>query len=345
MTLRSPVPPRDLTTSLPIGPVRAGRAAADEAAALLAGDPADLFRRLLTDQESEAALLAARQVLNGFLAEDEQDTDRTPDAAGASPAPGCDADAIAAYVLSARARIVPAITALTGADVDPEARDAVLRQRAPLTLLGACWLDTVSQAATQPAVIVNELFGHHITLTGEGTWDKGATARHRQALVQQGVHLPDVAAAAFLDAAAARPLTALHGAFRLALSRLPTSYLPEVIGVHYAVHAIGVDDLLLGTEPMLREQAVRDVPVLLPPARGGQPDRRRRPAAAAGRDAARGATGGRTHRTPHRAGHLAVRTVPGREGRRDRGEARATRRPPAPVRTPRRPPALGMAGR
>ncbi|MEV3991484.1 iron-containing redox enzyme family protein [Streptomyces sp. NPDC049837] len=258
MSTRSTIPPRDLTTSLPTGALRAGRAAVDEAAAVLAGDPADLFRRLLTDQESEAGLLAARQVVNGFLAEGGSDTGPAPDAAPGTAA-GRDADAIAAYVLAARTRIASAVAALTGADADPEVRDAVLRQRAPLALLGACWLDTVSQAATQPALIVNELFGHHFLLTGEGTWDKGAPARHRRALAEQGVHLPDVAAVAFLDGAAARPLTALHGAFRLALSRLPASFLPEVVGVHYAVHALGVDDLLIGTEPMLPEEAVRDL--------------------------------------------------------------------------------------
>ncbi|MFG3510583.1 iron-containing redox enzyme family protein [Streptomyces sp. NPDC047821] len=259
MSTRSTVPPRDLTTSLPTGPVRAGRAAADEAAAVVAGAPADLFRRLLADQESEAALLTARQVLHGFLEETHAgDAAPTGDDAEARPT-GDDAEAIAAYVLAARARIAPAVAALTRAEAGPEVRDAVLRQRAPLTLLGACWLDTVSQAATQPAVIVNELFGHHFALTGEGTWDKGATARHRRALAEQGVHLPDVAAASFLDDAAARPLTALHGAFRLALSRLPASFLPEVVGVHYAVHALGVDDLLIGTEPVLPEEAVREL--------------------------------------------------------------------------------------
>ncbi|WP_228979353.1 iron-containing redox enzyme family protein [Streptomyces sp. DH12] len=261
MSARSTVPPPDLTTSLPNGPVRAGHRAVEEAAAVLAGDPADLFRRLLTDQESETALLTARQVLRGFLAGDEApDTDPPPSAAFDIAADtDVDADAVAAYVLAARGRVAPALAALTGADADPEVRDAVLRQRAPLALLGACWLDTVSQAATQPALVVNDLFGHHFLLAGEGTWDEGAVARRRRALAGQGVHLPDVAAAAFLTDASARPLTALHGAFRLALSRLPASFLPEVVGFHYAIHALGVDDLLLGTEPMLPEEAVRDL--------------------------------------------------------------------------------------
>jgi len=59
--------------------------------------------------------------------------------------------------------------------------------------------------------------------------------------------------------AEARPLTALHGAFYLSLAKLPANFLPEVIGVHYAVAALGVDDLLLGMRPMLPEPELRSV--------------------------------------------------------------------------------------
>src|SRR6202035_735813 len=51
----------------------------------------------------------------------------------------------------------------------------------------------------------------------------------------------------------------LHACFYLALSRLPASFLPELVGVHYVFHALGVDDLLSGTAPMLPEPALRDV--------------------------------------------------------------------------------------
>ena len=59
--------------------------------------------------------------------------------------------------------------------------------------------------------------------------------------------------------AGARPLTALHAGFYVALSRLPASFLPEVVGVHYVFHALGVDDLLFGTPPPLGEPDLREV--------------------------------------------------------------------------------------
>lgn len=236
----------DLTTSLPRAPFEASPAAAAEAADTAAAEPGTLFRRLLADQESESALLAARRVLAAFLAPDADDTE--PEFTGA--------DAIADYVLAARAELAAALTPLREAE-DPEIRDAVLRQRAPLALIGGCWLDTVSQAATQPAEIVGRLFGQHWLLQGEGTAGRGMLARRRRALAEQGVFLPEVEAVGFLQAAGARPLTALHGAFRLALSRLPAAFLPEVVGVHYAAHALGLDELLLGIEPMLAEADLR----------------------------------------------------------------------------------------
>ncbi|MFD0353600.1 iron-containing redox enzyme family protein [Streptomyces sp. NPDC127110] len=241
----------DLTTSLPAGPVEASADGADEAARITAAPPAELFRRLISDQESEAVLLAARRVLTAFLTPDAPDA---PDGEDADTE--YDADSVAAEVLAARDGLA-ALLAPLRTHPDPEVRGAVLRQRAPLALTGGCWLDTLSQAATQPAEIVGRLFGQHWRLQGEGTAEAGLPARRRRALVAQGVFLPGVEAAAFLDEAGALPLTALHGAFRLALSRLPASFLPEVVGVHYAAHALGLDELLLGGEPLLAESDVR----------------------------------------------------------------------------------------
>ncbi|THA54674.1 iron-containing redox enzyme family protein [Streptomyces sp. A1136] len=251
----------DLTTSLPAGPVEASPAALAEAERITAAAPDELFRRLLADQESESALLAARRVLTAFLTPDAQPPTRpgtttTTTATDADGDADALADAVAADVLAARAELAAALAPLRDHE-DPEIRAAVLRQRAPLALTGGCWLDTVSQAATQPAEIVGRLFGQHWLLQGQGTAEAGQPARRRRALAAQGVYLPQVEAAGFLRDTGARPLTALHAAFRVALSRLPAAFLPEVVGVHYAAHALGVDELLLGGEPMLAESDVR----------------------------------------------------------------------------------------
>ncbi|WP_331767508.1 iron-containing redox enzyme family protein [Embleya sp. NBC_00896] len=237
----------DTIDALPHRPFEFSRAGWDDAAAATRAEPDALFRRLLRDQESESSLLIARRVIDAFVRE----TDVGPSDAEA------DAEAIAAHVLGARAESAAVIDALTR--LEPEPRESVLRQRAPLGLLAGCWLDTVSQPATQPSVVVNRLFAQHLTLRGGGNAEHGQARRRRRALADAGVHLPEIAAADFLDRAQARPLTALHGCFYLALSRLPANFLPEVSGVHYTFHALGTDDLLSGTPPLLSEPALREV--------------------------------------------------------------------------------------
>jgi hypothetical protein len=237
--------PPDTIAALPLLPFEFSPAAAREADVILGQQPDALFRRLLRDQESEAVLLVARRILDAFGS---QTRCVLPASAGAG--------AIAAEVARARAEVVAIAGSLAGADAD--ARDAVLRQRAPLSLIGGCWLDVVSQPATQPSVIVNRLLADHYVLRGQGNPHRSAHWRRRLALQQAGVYLPEITATDFLAKAGARPLTALHGCCYLALSRLPASFLPELVGVHYVVLALAVDDLLLGTEPVLAEPALRE---------------------------------------------------------------------------------------
>ncbi|MFI9029276.1 iron-containing redox enzyme family protein [Streptomyces sp. NPDC053560] len=250
MNAHTGFPLPDLTTSLPRAPFLFSPKTFEEAAAVLDGEPAGVFQQLLGDQESETTLLVALRVLEAFLG-------RARDEADPALQECADAEAVAAYVGRARAGLVPALTALRAAG--EETRDLVLRQRAPLGLLAGCWLDVVSQAATQPSVVVNRLHGQYFLLRGEGTPQRGLLDRRRRALDEQGVHLPRIETVDFLHRAGARPLTALHAAFPLALSRLPASFLPEVVGLHYAMSALGVDDLLLGTEPFLPEESVRPI--------------------------------------------------------------------------------------
>jgi hypothetical protein len=231
----------DTTTALPRRPFQVTAQACAEADAIVARPPAALFRRLLTDQESEAVHLVARRVLDAFL----------PDA-GHRPI-----DDIPSRVSQVRAALAAIIESWPA--TDPDARQAVLRQRAPIALLGGCWLDVLSQPATQPSVIVNRLFAQHFTLRGRGNPRRSQHYLRRLHLEADGIYLPDIAAPDFLDQAAARPLTALHAGFYLALSRLPANFLPELVGVHYAYHAPGVDDLLSGTPPMLPEPELRDM--------------------------------------------------------------------------------------
>jgi hypothetical protein len=234
----------DLMAALPRRPFEFSPAAAAAADEIIAQPPATLFERLLRDQESEAVLLVARRVLGAFLAE---------------PPVGPDLAAgdVAAQVAQAREELQAELDGLLS--LEEATRELVIRQRAPLGLLGGCWLDVLSQPATQPSVIVNQLFEQHYRLRGRGNPRLSQQQRRRRALEEAGVFLPDLAAGDFLAQAGARPLTALHGCFYLALSRLPANFLPELVGVHYVIHALGVDDRLVGLEPMLGEAEARSV--------------------------------------------------------------------------------------
>jgi hypothetical protein len=237
----------DTTTALPpLGFEFSARACA-EAAAIIAQPPDLLFQRLLRDQESEAVHLAARRVLHAFLP-----LRKVTAATVAATAAG-----VAGRVSQVRDDLAGTVGGLLVTDQDT--LDLVRRQRAPLALLGGCWLDVVSQPATQPSVIVNRLFTQHFTLRGAGNPQRSVHQQRRRRLEEAGIYLPDISATDFLARAAARPLTALHGCFYLALSRLPASFLPELVGVHYAFQALGVDDLLAGAAPVLPEPELREV--------------------------------------------------------------------------------------
>lgn len=237
----------DTIAALPRLPFEFSAAAWDEATRLCALEPSALFHRLLRDQESEATLLVARRVIDAFAGADLPGDDGL----------GADADDIAAHVGTVRTALAEVIGPLAGMDAD--AHEAVLRQRAPIGLLGGCWLDVLSQPATQPSVIVNRLFAQYFVLRGRENPRRSVHQARRRALEGRDIVLPAIGAADFLAKTGARPLTALHASFYVALSRLPANFLPEVVGVHYVFHALGVDDLLFGTAPPLGEPDLREV--------------------------------------------------------------------------------------
>lgn len=226
--------PPDTIAALPKRPFRFSAAAADAARLIIDAGPESMFGALLRDQEAESTLLVARYVLDAFLPAGPGATEET-------------AEEILRRLAAVRVEL--AADALTR--LPAERREIVARQRAPIALLAACWLDAVSQPATQPSVIVNRLLAQHITLRGGGNPHRSAAHRRRRALEGLGVRVPDIAGADLLARTQARPLTVLHACFRLALSRLPANFLPEVVGAHVAFTALGVDDLMLGTEPGL----------------------------------------------------------------------------------------------
>ncbi|MFK0289906.1 iron-containing redox enzyme family protein [Streptomyces sp. NPDC090442] len=230
-------------------------AAVAAAGEVIASGPEALYRRLVGDQESEVVFLLARHALKGFCSGDgPANGAREPTGHGGVDAQG-GADRIAEETAEVRRRIAALLKPL--GEAEPRVREAVLAQRAPLALIGGCWLDSVSQPATQPATVVNHLVRHQFAWRGEGNPRRGLHRLRGRALEDQGVFLPDVTAPDFLSQAEARPLTAWHGAYYLSLARLPATFLPEVFGTHYVMATLGVDELLLGTRPLLAEADLR----------------------------------------------------------------------------------------
>ncbi len=222
-----------LTRSFAFDPLTA--AAAED---LLAAGPRRIYQELIRDRESQLGALVARRVLAGFL---ERIAGSPATALRGQP---LTTSSVVEQLSTARDELHAAVDDILTRD--GRVRTAVRRQRAPLALLGDCWLDTVSQPATQPAAIVNRLFTQHFAHHDGDARRHDQTGRRRRALEDAGVSLPHVTAPEFLELADARPVTAWHGAFYLALSRLAANFLPELIGLHCAHHLLAVDDHLLG---------------------------------------------------------------------------------------------------
>lgn len=235
----------DQTTSLPAPTFEFDLSSEALAVAVISSAPTEALHRLLRDQESQVGLLVARNIIGGFF-------DKT------LTEPTVDAPTLISRILTARDDVAPRLHTLAKTG-DGEVRDAVLRQRAPLALLGSCWLDTLSQPATQPAEIVNRLFAQHFQLLGEGNPQRGVHHLRRRALEQAGVYLPAIDAVDFFDQARTLQLTALHGLFQLSLSRLSASFLPETVGAHVAYHMLAVDDELLDSPHRLDSNELTEV--------------------------------------------------------------------------------------
>ncbi|APE38539.1 hypothetical protein BOX37_20155 [Nocardia mangyaensis] len=221
-----------MSTSLPPRRFEFGHAAAAEADRVLGSGAEAVWRELLMEQENEASVLIARRIIGAFL-----------EAIPQPAARDITAEDIAGEVATARIRLRPLIDTLRACDA--ETRRIVLRQRAPIALLDGCWNDMVSQPATQPSAIVNQLVAHSFFLHGAGEPGNGVGQLRRRAMAAEGVFLPELTAREFLNATQARPLTVHSASFYLALSRLPANFLPEIVAVHYTFGMMAVDDRLL----------------------------------------------------------------------------------------------------
>jgi len=230
--------------------------AREQAAAALSGDPAAMFHRLLADQESEATIYAAKQILDATLAEPVAVDPALRDAlAPDRQAPGL--DRLRRHVESLADEIRERVAVATRGH--ERARFAVLRERAPLSLIIGCWLDTISQPATQPGIVTNLLYGQHFAWLGAGSPENAVSHARRHALERAGLALPPILDRHFAKKAGSSDESLLSASFYLSLAQFPANYLPEVVGIHYAVHALAIDDAILGTETPFSHADLLDV--------------------------------------------------------------------------------------
>ncbi|MFI8417136.1 iron-containing redox enzyme family protein [Serratia sp. NPDC078593] len=230
----------DNTTSLPDNKFHFSPAAYAALNALRdSADVRKLYNALAGDIESEEQQLLSLHLMQTWLT-----------APLSTPLPD-DRDALEHYLAEAKEALKQAASTLCQSD--DETRSHVLKQRALLSMLAGCWLDRVSQPATEPAGVVNLLNAQHFMLKGLDDINQSQQQQRQRRFAELGVAVPFVGVPGALAQLQSHDLTLWQATFWLALSRLPASYLPEVAGVHFAYYSLNFDDALLEIPPLLAE--------------------------------------------------------------------------------------------
>jgi len=211
---------------------------------ILAQPPQKIMLRLIKDQETPEALFAGLQLLQSRLAaapDSRVDLDAVANLSELNPTT---ISALLAHLSAKGSAFFDRLETTIGSD--PRLRGLVLTERAAISQIAGCWLDIVSQPATQPDLSVNVVYGQHFRWLGQGVIENSVPELRRRALNKAGVMTPGVLDSGFVLKSDLSVSTALYAAFLTALSRFPANHYPEVIGVHVAYHALGLDERLLG---------------------------------------------------------------------------------------------------
>lgn len=196
------------------------------------GSAKTLYKAFASDIESEGQQLLALQLTETLLASTTADF------------PPLTAVELPAFIATAKTTLFKRVERLSQANDDD--RKQLLRQRALLALIAGCWLDYVSQPATEPAEVVCLLGGQNFALKGHGEIANSQQRLRYRQFAAMGIAIPEVYTSGITECLGSVELTAWQASFWLALSRLPASHLPEVVGLHYAYYCLGFDDALLG---------------------------------------------------------------------------------------------------
>lgn len=200
----------------------------EEAAAVLSGAVGNVLHRLIGQRENEATWLVAKRIADAALAGVIVPFESVPASDNAHAA----LEAIDRHIAAAQAAADDAATA-----AGPSPPSAVL-QYAYCAMWTGCWLRTVSQPATQPAVVANQLFRQYFSMMGEGTQDQSHAAEWQRRLSMRDFHLPVHTAVRHWETAGVRCDTFLIVCIQQALGFFGASYLPEIVGFNWAWQAI-----------------------------------------------------------------------------------------------------------
>ncbi|MET3134815.1 hypothetical protein AAKU55_005117 [Oxalobacteraceae bacterium GrIS 1.11] len=194
----------------------------------LAETPAQVLYRLLTEREQEASWLLAKRIadtaLEGVL---------VPfDAISSDSNTAATMDAIVSRIDVVRAMVIKA-----GKEHATSSLSSTLQYAYCATLNGSC-LRTVSQPASQPAAVVNRLFHQYYQLMGKGRRERSQSSKWQRYLAEQGSPVPDQTQTAQWETAGVSGHTFLIGTILQALGYFGATYLPEIIGFHWAWMAL-----------------------------------------------------------------------------------------------------------
>ncbi len=197
---------------------------------------ATLFHQLINDQESEESMLLSLHLVKAIIEDDALNLFLSPshnkiDDFGAIEEIEQLKNAIARKYSEVIARDETALTTL-------------MTYRAPFDLLEGCWLDLISQPATQPAHLVNSLFAFYATLQGTRNDYKTLLAERMHYFEKMGVLLPDIRAKEFSDDSRIGLKPLLFTAFLISLSRYTRTYLPELMGFNFGFYELATSYLL-----------------------------------------------------------------------------------------------------
>ena len=219
------------------------REAVDNAGTLWARPFRELFYEFIHSYESDSVLLGCQALAEHFLGHDLL----APLLEGPRPS-GLVGNARIGDLSAAPEPFRQAIrevhqamgAAASTSRMDARERAAVvLLHRSPTGLTEPCWLDNVSQPATQPAKVVNDLFRIYAAGLGHGDVARSACAQFRKLCVRHDVFVPAATSIEFARHEKISDFAYVGPCFHLALSRHPRLFLPEIVGTtlaHYMLH-------------------------------------------------------------------------------------------------------------